>query len=253
MKILALETSTETPVFAAVELNENLEITRVATRVLDQPRQLSGQVMLSISAVLDEAGWTLNDVDAIAAGIGPGSWTGLRIGLTTAKTIAQARNLPLVGVPTLDALAFEDSWICLHDPCLKYAFAPCRAGEIYVQSWILRDLEIYSFVPHQPVHIATPQQVADEILSTAPPWLTLLSTTGSGMRALNEVSELLSGIQRERFEVAPEDLAKNVALLAAERLKSGERDDPLTLSPLYLAPSNAERVLAEKLAREAAQ
>ncbi len=250
MKILALETSTAAPAFAAVELDENHEILHVATRVLDQPRRLSSEVMLSIAAVLNESDWTLDDLDAIAVSIGPGSWTGLRIGLTTAKTLAQARDLPLVGVPSLDALALEARSIRICDYCWYFAFAPCRAGEIYVKSWLTRDLELAS---RDEERIVTPQQIADAILREPPPWLALISTPGAGMRAVAEVTELLRGIGMETLEVAPQNAVQNVARLAAKRLQNGQRDDPLSLSPLYLAPSNAERVLAEKLAREAPQ
>ena len=249
MKILSLETSTAAPAFAAVELNENHAILRAATRVLDQPRRLSSQAMLCIAAVLEESDWTLDDLDAIAVSIGPGSWTGLRIGLASAKTLAQARDLPLIGVPSLDALTLAARSVRICDYCLYFAFAPCRAGEIYVKSWLTRDLELELLHEER---IAAPQQIADEILASPPPRLALISTPGAGMRALAEVSDLLRGIGMETLEVAPEIFAQNVARLAALRLQNGERDDPLSLSPLYLAPSNAERVLAAKLARESA-
>jgi tRNA threonylcarbamoyladenosine biosynthesis protein TsaB len=60
-----------------------------------------------INDVLSEASQLLNDVDAIAVSIGPGSFTGLRIGLSTAKGLAAARLKAIIAVPTLDALAYE--------------------------------------------------------------------------------------------------------------------------------------------------
>jgi tRNA threonylcarbamoyladenosine biosynthesis protein TsaB len=65
----------------------------------------AGKLLLLVEEVLDaaDAGW--DDVERIAVGVGPGSFTGLRIGIATARGLAQARNLPLVGVSSLGALA----------------------------------------------------------------------------------------------------------------------------------------------------
>ena len=247
MKILALETSTTSAAFAAVELDDNLEVVRVWPRVLDQARQLSRDAVLAVAGAIDDAGWALDDLDAIAVGIGPGSWTGLRIGMTTAKTISQTRDLPLLGIPTLDALALEASQIKVCDYCLYFAIAPCRAGEIYVKSWQTLDLNLALRSEEQ---IVTPQQLADEIARETPPWLAFVSTPGAGLKAVSEVTNLVSGFGTEVLEVAPETLVRNVARLALRRLKNGERDEPLAMQPLYLAPSNAERTLAEKIARQ---
>jgi tRNA threonylcarbamoyladenosine biosynthesis protein TsaB len=205
--------------------------------------------MLCVAGALDDAGWTVDDLDAIAVGTGPGSWTGLRIGVTTAKTLAQTRELPLIGVPTMDALALETRAVKICDYCLYFAVVPCRPGEIYVKSWSTHDLNLE--LRHEE-RIAAPQQIADEITREAPPWVAFVSTQNAGMRAIHEVSSKVSGFGTEIIEVAPEKLAQSVAILAALRLAKGEHDDPLALQPLYLALSNAERNLAEKLAREQA-
>lgn len=60
-----------------------------------------------IEAALAEAGWRVGDLDAVAVGSGPGSYTGLRIGASTAKGLCYAAGLPLIAVPTLEALAGE--------------------------------------------------------------------------------------------------------------------------------------------------
>lgn len=229
MKILSLDTSA-TPVFAAVEVGKDNQIENFHIRVLEQSRGLSRDIILAISGALEEAGWSFNEIDAIAVGLGPGSWTGLRVGLTTAKTLAQTRNLPLLGIPTFDALTANEN----HN--LFYAVAPCRAGEIYVKSWQAGE------------RILTLQNAADEIQSAAQ---TVYLMGLEGQNTARQIADLLPDDHKTQvIEITPPDVAKNLALLAAERLQNGERDDPLSLNPLYLAPSSAERVRAEKLARE---
>ena len=135
MKILSLDTSA-TPVFAAVETDESNQIQRMHTRVLEQPRGLSRDIILALNGALEEATWSLSDLDAIAVGLGPGSWTGLRVGISTAKTLAQSRGLPLFGIPTFDAFVPTTK---LNNDASFYAVAPCRAGEIYAKSWLVRE------------------------------------------------------------------------------------------------------------------
>ncbi|HEY0076894.1 MAG TPA: tRNA (adenosine(37)-N6)-threonylcarbamoyltransferase complex dimerization subunit type 1 TsaB [Abditibacteriaceae bacterium] len=232
MKILSLDTSA-TPVFAAVEVGKDNQIQNFHIRVLEQSRGLSRDIISAISGALEEAGWSLDDLDAIAVGLGPGSWTGLRVGLSTAKTLAQTRNLPLLGIPTFDAFA-SDVFLANHR--LQYAVAPCRAGEIYAKSWQAGE------------RILTLQNAADEIQSAAQ---TVYVMGLEGQNAARQITDLLPDDNKTQvIEITPQDIAKNLALLAVERLRNGERDDPLSLNPLYLAPSSAERVRAEKLARE---
>lgn len=74
---------------------------------VDEKKIHSEKLLPMIDEVLRNASISLGDVDAIAISIGPGSFTGLRIGLSTAKGLARARSKPIVAVPTLDALAYE--------------------------------------------------------------------------------------------------------------------------------------------------
>ncbi|MBC8414029.1 tRNA (adenosine(37)-N6)-threonylcarbamoyltransferase complex dimerization subunit type 1 TsaB, partial [bacterium] len=101
MKILAIETSTVAGSVAVIDKTEGLigEI-RVDVRVAHSER-----LMPSIKWLLDSSGLTVGEIDAFAVSIGPGSFTGLRIGLSTAKGLAYASKKPLIPVRTLDAFA----------------------------------------------------------------------------------------------------------------------------------------------------
>ncbi|MEM7380280.1 MAG: tRNA (adenosine(37)-N6)-threonylcarbamoyltransferase complex dimerization subunit type 1 TsaB [Bacteroidota bacterium] len=110
-KILNLETATTN---CSVSLADNGEI--VAIKEENTPNYShSEQLHLFIDAVLKEASVSFEDLDAIAVSKGPGSYTGLRIGVSAAKGLCFARDIPLIAVPTLLSLAhqvkIEDGWL----------------------------------------------------------------------------------------------------------------------------------------------
>src|SRR4030095_16768186 len=87
----------------------------------------SERLMVAVDRLLADAGWTVTDLEGIAVSVGPGSFTGLRVGIATAKGLAVALGLPVAPVPTLDALAAT----------LPFAAVPvcplldARKGEVY--------------------------------------------------------------------------------------------------------------------------
>ena len=101
MRLLAVETSTLTGAVALLEAGTVVAESRVSVAVTHGER-----LMAAIDGVLRAARWQLGDVEAFAVAVGPGSFTGLRIGLSTVKGLAFATGKPVVGVPTLDALAW---------------------------------------------------------------------------------------------------------------------------------------------------
>lgn len=113
MRVLALDTSTPTTTCALLE-----DETVVWEKSIDPPRKAGD--------VLPGALGDLTEVQGIAVGLGPGSFTGLRVGLAAAKALAYARRLPVAGASSLQALALEE-------PGLVYAATEARKGELFVQ------------------------------------------------------------------------------------------------------------------------
>ncbi len=111
MNILALETSTKR---LSVAVSKRGKIT--ASRTRQAQRKLSAIILPTIEEILCKGGLSLQKVDCLAIGLGPGSFTGLRVGLATVKGIAFGLNKGVVGVPTLDILAANiketDAMIC---------------------------------------------------------------------------------------------------------------------------------------------
>lgn len=96
-----------------------------------------------IEEVLERAGTNLDALDRIAVGVGPGTFTGLRVGIATARALAQARGLPLVGVPTLHSLAYgaERALAAGHDIETVVSVLDARRGEVFAAGWSARKLE----------------------------------------------------------------------------------------------------------------
>ncbi len=102
LRILALDTSTPR---GSVALLEGQELT-AEVRLLSLETH-SARLLRSIRFLLEGVGWHLSDLRLIAAGIGPGSFTGIRIGIATALGLAQTLQIPFAGVSGLDALAWQ--------------------------------------------------------------------------------------------------------------------------------------------------
>ena len=178
------------------------------------------------------------EVDGLAVSIGPGSFTGLRIGLTTAKTLAYAWGKKIVGVPTLEALAYAcpcaDGWVS--------AMLDAQKGRVYQatfhwQSGVLR--EVY------PVRIIAAEQAVDELLELTGP----VMVVGESVR---EYAELLAATDG-RVIAAPEHSlmprAAAVGMLGFSRWQQGLAISPLELNPLYVRRAEAEE-LWERRCRE---
>ena len=105
MKILGVDTSTPIGSVALID-DDNV----VAEHTLDIVRAHSSRLMPAIDSVLKWGDITVNDLDGCAVGIGPGSFTGIRIGVATIKSICYAIDKPIVGVSTLEAIAYNLRW-----------------------------------------------------------------------------------------------------------------------------------------------
>lgn len=101
-RILAFDTSTQR---GSVALLEGKDV-RAEIR-LHSPQTHSTLLVSSIQFLLDRLGWSLKDLNLVASGIGPGSFTGIRIGIATALGISQSLSIPFAGISGLDALAHQ--------------------------------------------------------------------------------------------------------------------------------------------------
>jgi tRNA threonylcarbamoyladenosine biosynthesis protein TsaB len=223
MKILAVDSSTSS---GSVALVDGLRV--MAEWNLESVRTHNRRLLKTIDELLEALGWTLEDLDGLAVALGPGSFTGIRIGIGTIKTLAWALDKPYVGIPTLDALAaplqFAPKPVC---PVLD-----ARRKEVYTAfyqpdgSGTCRRMSPYQVLPPD----AVVRQVREPTLFCGDGWLLHREFF------LRELGHLAVEVGAPYHLVR----ASFVAELARQRLAQGSGDDPLTSAPIYVRPSEAE-------------
>jgi tRNA threonylcarbamoyladenosine biosynthesis protein TsaB len=227
MKLLAIETSTQT---ASVAVLHGDQIAAFCATSVDTR---SENVISLIDGALSQAGITLADVDGIAVGLGPGSFTGLRIAMATAKGLCFAAGKSLYGVSSLAALALDGARAARETArdALLVPVTDARRGEVFAGFYCLSDAKMYLLAPEEVVPSA---QLAARIsaVRAAHPELVVVALCGDGIETyplLRTCGALLEGAPSVPSATA-------VAFLACH-----ERPlDLTTATPTYIRPSEAE-------------
>lgn len=194
------------------------------------PPRHAEQLAPAIEYVCRETGVSLDQLSAVAVGIGPGMFTGLRVGVTTAKVLAQALRVPLVPIPSLDLLAYP----LRHASSLVVPVLDARRHEIYYA--------LYRPVPGglqrvSGYELTTPDDLVGELVSRGEEAL----VAGDGSVRFRDVFDDL-----DRVELAgPGHVAPSLTALVelgAARYEREEFCSPADVAPMYLRKSDAEIV-----------
>jgi tRNA threonylcarbamoyladenosine biosynthesis protein TsaB len=222
MYVLGIETSTKTGSVAIVseqgvvaQYSLNIEVTH------------SERLMSTVDRVLKDTGLTVVQIDGFSVAIGPGSFTGLRIGLSTVKGLALVTGRPTAAVPTLLALA----WNLPFAACPVCPMLDARKSEVYAAIYSFDGAAYAQLMPETAISIrGLAEKISGEILFT-------------GEAAHIYRQEIVKQFgDRARFAPLSAALpsAAIVAELGLDMLKHGKRTDADSLTPLYIRRPEAE-------------
>ncbi len=212
--ILAVDTSTR----ASIVVLGGAEPVALSRR--DVQHRHGSHLLEQIDEVLTEAGGSLADIGALGVGTGPGSFTGLRVGLATLKTLAYARELVVVGVRSSDALRQAGT------------DAGARADAAVVLPAGARD-HYLARVGEDP-RLVAPGELAEAV-------------AGRPVLAVDMDAELLGAEAARLGAAAVEAMPRALLALVRARLDAGENDDVAALTPAYVALPRGVKRAAEDL------
>jgi tRNA threonylcarbamoyladenosine biosynthesis protein TsaB len=216
-RVLVIDTSHRLGL-VALALGEQL----LGERRLDEARRHARDLVPAIQELLTEHGWKARELHAVFVSRGPGSYTGLRVGIMSAKTLAYASGCTLLGLETFAAIARQ---------------APADALSI----------DVIADAQQDRVYI---QRFARSATGETPSAVTALAI--QPLAALNDTSRVIGpGLDRyapalTHAQLAPPETwfarAESLLRLGIERWRRGDRDDVFGIEPLYLRASSAEEM-----------
>lgn len=239
---VALDTATEHVAVAVGDLDEPAAV--LASEAFEAPRAANEVLLRAIEEVLARAGIAVGEVAAVACGRGPGSFTGVRIAVATAKGLAHGLRVPLVGFGTSDAVAHR-----IGRPGLVGVATDAMRGEVYPALFRVDDRGSVARLSRD--RVTTPEEAAGE-------WAALgeeLVVTGTGLRKHRAVFERVLGPSAAFAEEplwAPDgpslvaaawscrDERSLSAIAEMDRREAFERAHPQLLLPIYTRLSDAE-------------
>lgn len=231
MKILGIDTSTK---FCNLGLIEDEDVL-IEYTINGLKKKHSSILIPAIKDLLKTMDSKMEEINGIAISIGPGSFTGLRIGLCVAKGLCYACSLPLLGIITLDAMAF---------PLKEIPYLICPVLES-------KKDEIYDVVFHggDSLHRIMDYKCEDiqSLLVRLSPLKEKMIFLGDGIKKYRDI--IKDKIGKDALFIDSQlnlPVATSIAFLGLNKLKKGEEDDISTITPFYLRKSEAEIIWEKK-------
>ena len=219
MKILAVDTSSA--ICSVALLDNDILIDEIN---LDNGRTHSENLMPLVDEIITRNNLKVNDIEFIACCVGPGSFTGIRIGVSSIKAIAEVLNVKLASVTSLETLAAN-----VNDAKTIVSLIDARNNQVYCgifdENYDLKEEALADDINEAIAHI----KKYDDIVITG--------------NAIDVHKDLLTNeIENVRFAEENRQLAKNVGKIGFKKLSENKVEDADTIIPIYLRKSQAERL-----------
>lgn len=220
MKVLGLDTSGYVNAVGIVENGRVLAEGRYPART-----DSLEQIVDNLDATLKEAKLAIEDIGGFGVGTGPGSWTGIRVGVTVGKTLAFSTGKPVSGVSSLDALAYAGRD---QERLVLAVIAVGAGGAVYAARYRPENGNITRIGDYFSGGVTELTPLLTE------PVILLAKDAAAYAEAIRQAGEV------DVVAVEARVYGSSVACLAEQRLNAGAADDALALAPLYLKESTAK-------------
>jgi tRNA threonylcarbamoyladenosine biosynthesis protein TsaB len=235
-RVLAVDTASRVQSLALLDGDTVLEHSQRRVRF-----NHGSTLLAHIDETLEEHKLNVADLDLVSVGVGPGSFTGLRVGLAIAKSLARAESIPIAGVSTLAALAYPVA--LSHQFAAVCPMFDARRGEVYAGIYTYDAPNLRQIEADQAFAPQTMREKVLAIASTSRPVILV----GDGSRKYDELAVWeMPNVNWETPDVtlmpawsdAPS--AVGIALLGRQKARTGELADVGALEPNYIRPTDAE-------------
>lgn len=229
MRVLAVDTSSNVATVAVME-----DDLLLGEYILNHKKTHSQKIMPMIEQLLADLELTADDIDIFAAAVGPGSFTGLRIGVATIKALAHATGKRVVSVGTLEALAYNVP----HCENIIVPIMDARRNNIFTASYIWDE----GFK-----EIGEPEGITiEECIDACGNFLETVFVGDGAIIHRDYIVERLGDKAIFPHGAVLNSRASSVAAIAMERAKKGDTQSYLEMKPYYIKKSQAEKELEEK-------
>lgn len=233
MKILGIDTSTMAANVAVLE-DDKL----ICEYTINTKKTHSQKLMPMIENMLKLSDLDIKEIDAIAICVGPGSFTGLRIGMATAKAMAHVNNIPLIGVNSLEILGANMD-LCNRNIC---SILDAQRNQVYMNKYILKD---YKITELEEISIKPIDELLEEISSSNEDWVLVGEAVYKYKEKIEEISNITILSPANNITKA-----STLCFVARDKMLSNDQVyNCYNINPMYIRKSQAEEQYEEKQKR----
>ncbi len=233
MKILGIDTSTMAANVAVLE-DDKL----ICEYTINTKKTHSQKLMPLIENMLKLSDLDIKEIDAIAICVGPGSFTGLRIGMATAKAMAHVNNIPLIGVNSLEILGANMD-LCNRNIC---SILDAQRNQVYMNKYILKD---YKITELEEISIKAIDELLEEISSSNEDWVLVGEAVYKYKEKIEEISNITIPSPANNITKA-----STLCFVARDKMLANDQVyNCYNINPMYIRKSQAEEQYEEKQKR----